>query len=524
MKKSVQPKRAKAPGEGDAPFRGARAMMGRGGELPPELFYEVVEQAPVAVSITDESANILYVNRTFVEVTGYDGEEVIGHNESILSDKSTPREQYEALWSTIQSNRVWTGQLINRRKDGSRYLANLTITPVNDGAGNISHFLGMHRDVTEVRTLEQQVRNQTALIESVVESAPVVIVLLDEAHRVVKSNRAYQQLRDACGQEPAGLLLEGVGRRARHGLFNDVEVALRFDPARPVWYSCSAVPVSEADVAVERYFEHGERRYLLLTAHDITGLKEREVELRTAALRALTAEQELVHSLRETLNGAIFQVEGPFNLLAAAVGMLARRGESWPGAEPLLEVLREADEAGRQALRLLRDSMPIPPREAFVPVNLNQVLRDVLSLFTGRMLGEGVVVEWEPGEIPHCRAREGSLRGMFKQLIENALDAMGDSPAERRVLRVASRADGDELVVDVCDQGPGVPEEQRLKIFEPFFSTKVPYGRGTGMGLAMVQEVVNEHHGTVELVSGTAVGAQFRVRLPVDAHIGEEEA
>ena len=520
-----------------ASSRSVRPTMGRGVGLPPELFMQVVEQAPVAVSITDNEANILYANRAFSEVTGYDGEAVVGSNESLLSDNSTPKERYESLWSCIQGNQVWSGQLVNRRKDGSRYLASLTIAPVNDGAGNISHFLGMHRDVTEVRALEQQVRNQKALIESVVESAPVVIALLAAAHEggregkeegaereVVMSNRAYQQLAEACDAEPAELMLAAVGKRARHGLFNDVEVSLGFDPLRPVWYSCSAVPVVERDGAAESYFQGGERRYLLLVAHDITALKEREEQLRTAALRALTAEQELVHGLRETLNGAIFQVEGPFNLLGAAVGMLARRREGWSGSEHLLEVLREADEAGRTALRLLRDSMPITPREAYAPVNLNQLLRDVLSLFTERMLSEGVTVEWHPGEIPHCHAREGSLRGLFKQLIENALDAMNECEHPLRILRLDTLQEDDQLIVDVTDRGPGVPDSVKLKIFEPFFTTKIPYGRGTGMGLSMVQEVVNEHNGTVELAANSSDGSTFRVRLPIDAHLGEEEA
>ena len=298
---------------------------------------------------------------------------------------------------------------------------------------------------------------------------------------------------------------------------------LPIDRERPLWFSCSCVPVEEADIAAESYFNQSRRRYLLLVASEITALKEREQELRTAALRAITAEQELVHSLREILSGAVFQVEGPFNLLNAAVGMLARRAASWNGSEALLDVLREADGKGREALQRLRASMPLPEHEAFDEINLNQVVRDVLSLFTERMLSEGVTVEWNPGDVPPMRGREGSLRSLFKQLIANALDAIAESQHGVRELRICSREESGFAAVQIADSGPGIPDDLRLKIFEPFYTTKSPGGRSTGMGLSVAQEVVNEHAGTLEVGPYSPSGATFCVRLPLAARDGDDQ-
>jgi nitrogen fixation negative regulator NifL len=178
--------------------------------VPSHIFRLVVEQAALAISITDSHANIMYANAAFQRTTGYGIDEVTGHNESILSYRVTPKLVYETLWAQIQRQRPWNGLLVNKRKDGSRYLADVTITPVVDGEGLTTHFLGMHRDVTEVHRLERQVQNQKTLIESVVDAAQVAIVLLDEKERVLLDNQEYKKLIGELGKEPAVKILAAM--------------------------------------------------------------------------------------------------------------------------------------------------------------------------------------------------------------------------------------------------------------------------------------------------------------------------
>ena len=86
--------------------------------LPPRLYQEAVEAMSVAVSITDRDATILYVNPAFEALTGYAAEEVVGKNESLLSNKRTPHAVYVELWEVIGSGRGGQGRLINRKRDG----------------------------------------------------------------------------------------------------------------------------------------------------------------------------------------------------------------------------------------------------------------------------------------------------------------------------------------------------------------------------------------------------------------------
>ena len=115
--------------------------------LPPEAYRQAVAQADLAISITDPKANILFANEAFSRVTGYGKEEIVGKNEATLSNHTTPPELYKAMWMDLSAQKPWSGKLLNRRKDGELYLAELSISPVVD-AGDLLFPKG---GVTDVR-------------------------------------------------------------------------------------------------------------------------------------------------------------------------------------------------------------------------------------------------------------------------------------------------------------------------------------------------------------------------------------
>ena len=491
--------------------------------VPPQVFRLVVEQAALAISITDAHAHILYANPTFERVTGYSQAEVIGNNESILSYRVTPKIVYETLWAQLKRQRPWNGLLVNRRRDGSRYLADLTITPVVDDVGQTTHYLGMHRDVTEVHRLERQVQNHKALIESVVDAAQVAIVLLDENERVLLDNQEYKKLIGDLGQEPAAILMTSLrahigpelerARASRRSLSNH-EVLIEQPNRPPRWFSCSIAWFEEQDVSADAFYEPAKRNYLLLTIQDISELKQQQEAIRINGLRALLAEQERIQSLRETLAGAVYQLEGPLNMLAAAVKLLDRRKEA--GAdEPLATALDDAVRNGRESLDTLRASIPDDTGEWVQPVDLNTALRDILKLSTPRLLAAGIVVDWQPAALlPAIPGRVTQLCTLFKQLIDNAVEALNESRGGPRELRVTTLASADHVQVVIEDSGPGVPEEWRYKVFEPFFTTKGADQQHLGMGLAIAQEIVARHGGTLDIDASYQAGCRMRVQLP----------
>jgi nitrogen fixation negative regulator NifL len=490
-------------------------------EVPMHLFRQAVEQAALAISITDAKANILYANGAFQRITGYGQDEVVGHNESILSYRVTPKLVYETLWAQIQRQRPWNGLLVNKRKDGSRYLADVTITPVVGEDGDTTHYLGMHRDVTEVHRLERQVQNQKTLIESVVDAAQVAIVLLDEKDRVVLDNQEYKKLIGDLGKEPALKLLAALREQMgeafakahdKHRNIAAREVCIETPKKTSRWFSCAISWFEEHDVGADAFYEPLRRHYLLLTIQDISEIKRQQEALRINSLRALLSEQERIQGLRETLAGAVYQLEGPLNMLNAVATMMSRRSDN---GLPAASALEEAMQKSREALEKLRACIPDHSSEAMQPVDINDVLVDVLKLTTASLLSTGVVVEWQPSsDTATISGHPAQLTNLFKQLVTNAIEAMNERRGGARELRLACVTRPDHIEVLVEDSGPGIADELRYQVFQPFFTTKGAAKQHLGLGLAMAQEVVNRHGGIIDIDPTWHSGCRVRVQLP----------
>ena len=496
--------------------------------LSTDVFLQAVEHAPVAISITDLAANILYVNRSFTQMTGYSGDEVIGKNESILSNRTTPRLVYQALWGRLMQKRPWSGVLVNRRKDESLYLAELTVAPVLDESGEVIYYLGMHRDFTEVHELEQRVHNQKLMLESVLNAAPAAMVLFEENDNIVLCNPSFRALAAdlvpgsevnsllALLREQLGDALDDLQKRGRK--FENKEITIDLGGRSQRWFNCYGALLQIEDENADNFFSQPQKRNLLLIIDDISEVRQRQQDSHFHALKALMAEEELVQGMRETFNGAIHQLQGPVNLIAVALKTLQRRAGNEGRDDPVIVALKEALDAGTSALDSLMASIPVRVEEPKLPVNINHLIREVITLSTDRLLSQGITVEWSPAlRLPWVMGRESRLRSMLKQVIDNAIDAMSARAINRRELLVRTSAEKDVVKIEIIDSGPGIPAALVVKIFEPFFSTKPPHNGCRGMGLSMVQEIVTEHAGTVHIDTAYKNGCRLIVELPFSA-------
>ena len=114
-------------------------------------YYQAMEHSPVAVIITDANHQIEYINPKYTKLTGYQPEELLGQNSSVLYQRESVAKDYIDLATTVNAGQVWQREIYNVRKNGDRYWENIQISPVFDDDGRISHFVGIKEDITERR-------------------------------------------------------------------------------------------------------------------------------------------------------------------------------------------------------------------------------------------------------------------------------------------------------------------------------------------------------------------------------------
>jgi signal transduction histidine kinase len=148
-------------------------------------------------------------------------------------------------------------------------------------------------------------------------------------------------------------------------------------------------------------------------------------------------------------------------------------------------------------------------------VDLNAAIARGLELIQGRLEQHQIDVVQNLGEIPPILCAPAQINQVILNLLLNAQQAIEVTARHGGRIEIGTWANRQEVVLEITDNGCGIPEEIHSRIFDAFFTTK-PVGEGTGLGLSISQSIVSDHGGRIELDSAAGQGARFRVILPVD--------
>ncbi|MGA2176113.1 MAG: PAS domain S-box protein [Verrucomicrobiota bacterium] len=163
-----------------------------------------LDAAANAIVITDDNGTIQSVNPAFTALTGYTAQEAVGQNPRLLKSGNQDEAFYRNLWQTISSGQVWSGELTNRRKDGSLYVEEMTITPLRGADGVIARYIGIKRDITERKRSEEALRASQQIIEGIINAIPVRVFWKDKNLVYLGCNAVFA--RDAGFADPKDLI------------------------------------------------------------------------------------------------------------------------------------------------------------------------------------------------------------------------------------------------------------------------------------------------------------------------------
>jgi len=189
-----------------------------------------LEAAANAIVITDFHGTIMWVNRAFTTMTGYSKEEILGKNPRILKSGEQPESYYAELWSTISSGKVWKGEIVNRRKDGTTYAEEMTITSVSlEDIGNPTntYFIAIKQDITQRKAAEKQVQflayydaltglpNRTLLQDRLTKALASARRRKDKVALLFLDLDGFKDINDSLGHSVGDLVLKEVAERLK---------------------------------------------------------------------------------------------------------------------------------------------------------------------------------------------------------------------------------------------------------------------------------------------------------------------
>lgn len=247
---------------------------------------------------------------------------------------------------------------------------------------------------------------------------------------------------------------------------------------------------------------HGEVSQTILQLRDITDQRRLEASL---------AQAEKLAAVGQLAAGVAHELNNPLTAVIANTQLMRQSGGRDPEENESLDLI---EHAGKRAQEVVRDLLNFARQQEqeYRLVDVNASIRQALALIEHQWLKVNVRLNLElTSDLPPVRGNSDHLQTVWLNLLVNARDALEEQPGEV-IIRSMHRER--KVVVQVIDDGVGIPSEQLSRIFEPFFTTKDP-GKGTGLGLTTSYRIIKQHKGLIHFDSVPEQGTTVTIELPI---------
>lgn len=242
------------------------------------------------------------------------------------------------------------------------------------------------------------------------------------------------------------------------------------------------------------------------TVRDIT--REKEIE------RVLTVQEKLA-TLGHVAAGVAHEIRNPLSGINVTLDAIRDNMNDPESREDLIELVVKAKAATGKIEAVVGRIMDLvrPGSARKKWIDMNDVLSQVISLHDVALRKIGITLETSlDRDLAQIFADSQLMEQVISNIFSNAMDAMGKIRGEKKLL-ITTHEERGNVIIKVCDSGPGVPPHERKRIFEPFHTTKET---GSGIGLSLCQRIIADHAGTIKASTSDLGGAEFTIRIPIE--------
>jgi hypothetical protein len=461
-------------------------------------------------------------NKAAEKLKGYNEKEIIGKHFSIFYkkediDRKEPEENLELAKKLGRFEREgW-----RVKKDGSLFLAEIIFSPIYNNNGELGGFVKVTRDITERKKTQEALRLSEKKLKEAQKIAKLGSWVWDAENDIVTWSEEMYNIFEV---EPESLItnqtyidmLDEENRILRQQVIN--EALLNDSPSFQYYLNYTTPSGKNKILKSQGKIKKAPGNKILKmvgTVLDVTDIKLVEKELRQTNARLLETQKELMHNeklaaLGRFSSGLAHEIRNPL----ANISALAQLVSKYNGADERMKkhlkiILVNSDIANNIIKDLLLFASP--HNLVLDDISLKDILELAVNSIEARCLENKIdLVKQFDSNFTEIRADKAKIENALMNFLSNAIDAMPDGGK----LLIKTYPDKTEkfIVIDIIDNGHGIPEENLDKIYEPFFTTK---DTGTGLGLGLAYHTIKSHSGFLNIMSETGKGTHVQIKLPL---------
>lgn len=487
----------------------------------------VLDSLPDAIYVVDaRNFMVMDCNQVFLDQLGLKRDKVIGHTcYQVTRHRPEPCQNRQDACHAIETMRSGSpavSEHVYVAPDGKESYIECTTLPVMDSSGEVARVVHVHHDITRrqrawhrFQEVNRELIRSNAFLRNLIKSSVDAVIAADMTGKIILFNEAAGDITGYSEQEALNEIdIRGIypGDGAREvmallrseehggkGKLKSHEVRLLRKDGSLVPISLSAAVVTDDDneVATVGFF------------YDLREKQRMERELDQTRMQLLQSEK--MASIGKLAAGVAHQLNNPLAGITLYANLLGEEYDLPAGAQEDLKRILHNAQRSRDTIKELLQFARQTKRE-MRPADINQALTRTLFLLGNQAQFQNISVNLDlDPELPQVPADIQQLNHVFMNIILNAAEAMQSNG--RIDVRTRRFPGGRGVLVEISDNGPGIPPEVLPHVFEPFFTTKEE-GEGTGLGLSVAFGIVKNHGGSIEVFSPAGQGTLFVIKLP----------